>query len=239
MTLSGTTAIVTGTSRGFGRAIALTLAGARAQVIGVSRSAGPGGGVFTSVTADATDPAVAHDLVEAHRPSIVVLNAGAAPPIGAVHELSWEEFSRNWQVDVQHAFGWIREALTAPLPPGSTVVSISSGAALRGSPLSGGYAGAKAAIRFLTGYAAEEARTLGLDIRFLTVLPQITPATALGAAGVAAYAARQDSDVATFTAALAPILTPEQVGRSVMELVTDHTARGGYLLSGHGLTPAP
>lgn len=239
MTLSGATAIVTGTSRGFGHATAIALAGAGARVIGVSRSAGPGHGVFTSVTADATDPAVAHDLIEAHRPSILVLNAGATPPIGPVHELSWAEFSRNWQVDVQHAFGWIREALTAPLQPGSTVVSISSGAALRGSPLSGGYAGAKATIRFLTGYAADEATRLGRGIRFLTLLPQLTPATALGAAGVAGYAARQGSDTATFTAALAPILTPEQVGRSVVELATDPAARGGYLLSGHGLAPAP
>jgi hypothetical protein len=35
-----------------------------------------------------------------------------------------------------------REALLAPLAPGSTVISLSSGAALCGSPLSGGYAGA-------------------------------------------------------------------------------------------------
>jgi NAD(P)-dependent dehydrogenase (short-subunit alcohol dehydrogenase family) len=54
-------------------------------------------------------------------------------------------------VDVQHAFHWTREALLRPLEPGSTVIAVSSGAALRGSPISGGYAGAKAAIRFLTG----------------------------------------------------------------------------------------
>jgi hypothetical protein len=42
---------------------------------------------------------------------------------------------------VQHAFHWIREALLLPLRPGSTVVAMSSGAAVAGSPLSGGYAG--------------------------------------------------------------------------------------------------
>lgn len=53
-------------------------------------------------------------------------------------------------------FEWVREALLAPLAPGSTVITMSSGAALAGSPLSGGYAGAKAAIRFPTSYAAAE-----------------------------------------------------------------------------------
>jgi hypothetical protein len=45
-------------------------------------------------------------------------------------------------------------------------------------------------IRFLAGYAADESRRAQLGIGFATVLPQLTPATELGAAGVAAYAQR-------------------------------------------------
>jgi NAD(P)-dependent dehydrogenase (short-subunit alcohol dehydrogenase family) len=71
------------------------------------------------------------------------------------------------------------------------VISLSSGAALRGSPLSGGYVGAKAAIGRLTGYAAEESERAGLGIRFVSLLPQLTPATGLGVRYVAAFAARQ------------------------------------------------
>ena len=48
-----------------------------------------------------------------------------------------------------------------PLAPGSVVVSMSSGAVLGGSPLSGGYASAKAAIRYINGYAGDEATTFG------------------------------------------------------------------------------
>jgi len=59
-----------------------------------------------------------------------------------------------------------------PLAPGSIVITLSSGAALRGSPLSGGYAGAKAAIRWLTAYAAQESGREGLGIRFVSLLPQ-------------------------------------------------------------------
>ena len=59
----------------------------------------------------------------------------------------------------------------------------SSGAAVAGSPLSGGYAGLKATIRFITAYAATESERAGLGIKFTAVLPQLTPAADLGAAG--------------------------------------------------------
>jgi hypothetical protein len=70
------------------------------------------------------------------------------------------------------------------------VVVVSSGAAVAGSPLSGGYAGAKATQRFMTGYAQDEANRAGLGITFTAVLPRITPLTDLGRPAVRAYAAR-------------------------------------------------
>ena len=100
-------------------------------------------------------------LIEQYRPDTLVLNAGAPPLMRPVQHHTWDTFSRNWDVDVRHAFHWIREALLLPLHPGSTVVTMSSGAAVAGSPLSGGYAGAKAAIRFITGYAADESERAG------------------------------------------------------------------------------
>jgi hypothetical protein len=116
--------------------------------------------------------------------------------------------------------------------------AFSSGAALRGSPLSGGYAGAKATIGFITSYAADESERAALGIRFTSVLPQLTPATDLGAAATAAYAARQGVDVATFLAGSGPALTPEQVGKAVADIAADpghdHDA---YLLTAADLTP--
>ena len=67
---------------------------------------------------------------------------------------------------------------------------ISSSAALQGSPLGGGYAGAKATQRLITAYARDEASRAGLDITFTAVLPRITPVTDLGRPAVVAYAAR-------------------------------------------------
>jgi len=96
-------------------------------------------------------------------------------------------------VDVQQAFHWLREALLLPLDPGSTVIAMSSGAALHGSPLSGGYAGAKAMVRFLAGYAAGESARSELGIRIVSILPTLTPETDLGAMAVAAYARGKES----------------------------------------------
>jgi hypothetical protein len=131
----------------------------------------------------------------------------------------------------------VREALLAPLAPGSVVITLSSGAALRGSPLSGGYAGAKAAIRFLTAYAAEESQRAALGIRFVSVLPQLTPATALGAVFAAAYAARQGADASPSTGG--PPLTPEQVGQAIVDLTGPAWDQDGYLLTAAGLRPLP
>ena len=230
-TLAGSTAIVTGASRGFGRGIAEAFTAAGADVIGVARSA-------ATVTADASDPATAHRLIEEYQPSTVVLCAGASPVMSPLHEQTWESFSQNWNVDVAQAFHWIREALLRPLVPGSTVIAISSGAAINGSPLSGGYAGAKATVRLITAYAALESQRAGLGIDFISVLPTLTPATELGAKAVAAYAERQGVDVEVFMQSLPPALTAEQVGKSVLELATagpwEHRA---YTLSSAGLSP--
>jgi NAD(P)-dependent dehydrogenase (short-subunit alcohol dehydrogenase family) len=243
--VAGATALVTGASRGFGRGIAIALSGAGAQVAGVARDRAPLeelraelGESFTPVRADAADPVVAGLLIDAYRPAILVLNAGASPLLRPVQRHTWQTFSRNWDTDVQHAFHWTREALLAPLAPGSVVIAMSSGAALRGSPLSGGYAGAKAAIRFLTAYAADESERERLGIKFISVLPQLTPATGMGAPAVAAYAARQGVDVATYTGNQGPALTPEQVGKAITGLVTGAaSAEGAYLLTAAGLRP--
>jgi NAD(P)-dependent dehydrogenase (short-subunit alcohol dehydrogenase family) len=238
------TAVVTGASRGFGRAIAAALVAAGTNVVGIARDERELRAVrdelgqrFTPVAADATDETLTQDVIRAHRPSLLVLNAGVAPHMAPVHEQTWETFSRNWHTDTRHVFTWTSAALREPLAPGSVVLGMSSGAALGGSPLSGGYASAKAAIRYIRGYAAEESTRVGLDIRFVTLLPQLTPATGLGTVGIAGYAARRGVDPDIFVEGLQPILTPDQVAKAVMELAADPDSAPEYQVSGTGLRP--
>jgi len=197
---------------------------------------------FTPVAADAADPVVAGKLTDAYRPRVLVLAAGAPPLSRPLHRQTWETFTTTWNVDVRQVFHWLREALLRPLEPGSVVISFSSGAALRGSPLSGGYAGAKATIKFISGYAADESQRAGLGIRFISVLPQLTPATELGAAAVAAYAERQGMDVAGYRESLGPALTPEHVGKAILDLIEGPAPGEGaeaYLVTAGGVRPAP
>ena len=197
--LSGRTTVVVGASRGLGRGIATAFAAAGSPVVAVSRTASEfpepanGAGTIQSEVADAGDATVAGDLLDRYEPEAVVLVAGASPHMRPLQQQTWETFSVNWETDVRIAFHWLREALLKPLRPGGRVVVISSGAALNGSPLSGGYAGAKATQRFITGYAQDEAKRAGLDIIFTAVLPRFAPLTDVGRSAVQAYAAAPSS----------------------------------------------
>ena len=244
-TVENTTAIVTGASRGFGRAIARELVHAGARVVGVARSE-PGlsdlrqelGGRFEFEVADAADPGLPGRLFAAHHPQIVVLNAGAKAVIGPLQEQTWETFSTNWDSDVRQVFNFARASLLVPLEPGSVVVTISSAAALRGSPLSGGYAGAKATVRFISAYAGAEATLRSLGQRHVAILPVLTPATDLGAAGVAAYAERAGLSVEAFEDQLGPVLTPEHVAKTLAGVAADDSySAAAYLLTATEFRP--
>jgi 3-oxoacyl-[acyl-carrier protein] reductase len=248
--INTTPAIVVGASRGLGRGIATALAQTGRPVIAVARSgveltelADEAGNIRPEV-ADATDPSIASSLLEKYEPEVIVLVAGATPHMRPLQQQTWETFSVNWETDVRIAFQWLREALLTPVAPGSRFVVISSGAALNpnGSPLSGGYAGAKATQRFITGYAQEEANRAGLEITFTTVLPQFAPLTGVGKPAVAAYAAQAGLSVEEFlTTRPFPPLTPEIAGDAIVELVQAETANlaPSYVLHGGGLHKLP
>jgi 3-oxoacyl-[acyl-carrier protein] reductase len=119
---------------------------------------------------------------------------------------------------------------------------ISSGAALQGSPLSGGYAGAKATQRFITAYAQDEARRAGLDITVTAVLPQFAPQSSVGRAGVEAYAAQADLSVDDYLHQLPfPLLTPDIAGTAIVELMQADaaTVAPAHLFNGAGLQQLP
>jgi NAD(P)-dependent dehydrogenase (short-subunit alcohol dehydrogenase family) len=243
MTPTNNTTIVVGASRGLGRGIATAFADSGAPVIAIARNAtalaelAANGGAIHAEVADAADPTLPGSLLDRYEPHAVIVVAGATPLLRPIQEQTWETFSVNWQTDVRIAFQWVREALLKPLRPGSRVVVMSSGAAVQGSPLSGGYAGAKATQRFIAAYARDEAERAGLDITFTAVLPRITPLTDLGRPAVRAYAARSGQSEEQYVARFGAPLTPEIAGASVAELVRADaaTVAPAYLLTGAGL----
>jgi NAD(P)-dependent dehydrogenase (short-subunit alcohol dehydrogenase family) len=117
------------------------------------------------------------------------------------------------------------------------VIVVSSGAALQGSPLSGGYAGAKAIQRFITSYSQEESKREGLDITFTVLFPRITPLTELRRPAVQAYAARSGRSDEEYLKQFGEPLSPDTAGAAVLELLSADasTLAAGYLLSGAGV----
>jgi 3-oxoacyl-[acyl-carrier protein] reductase len=248
--LSNKTTIVVGASRGLGRSIATAFAEAGAPVVAVARTPSAlavladGSGCIEPEVADAGDATVAASLLDWYEPEVVILVAGATPHMRPLQQQTWETFSVNWQTDVRIAFYWLREVLLKPLRPGGRVVVFSSGAALntKGSPLSGGYAGAKATQRFITAYAQDEATRAGLDITFTTVLPQFAPQTGVGRTAVHAYAAQAGLSVEDFLGHQQfALLTPEIAGTALVELVQAEVANvaAAYVLNGAGLQELP
>jgi NAD(P)-dependent dehydrogenase (short-subunit alcohol dehydrogenase family) len=241
--VSDRTTVVVGASRGLGRGIARAFADTGAPVVAIARTgralaelASTGANIRTEV-ADATDATVASVVLDQYEPEVLILVAGANPAMRPLQHQTWETFSINWHTDVKVAFTWLRAALLKPLQPGSRVVVISSGAAINGSPASGGYAGSKATQRFIAGYAQDESRRAGLDITVTAVMPRMTPFGDVGRSGVRAYAARGGQTEEAYLQQLGELLTPELAGSALVGLIAADppTTAPEYLLTAAGL----
>jgi NAD(P)-dependent dehydrogenase (short-subunit alcohol dehydrogenase family) len=219
-------ALVIGAASGVGKATASALSAAGVQVVAAGRER------------DATDPAQVAALLAEADPDLVVVAAGARPRMAAIEEQTWESFSAPWNVDVKIAYEVGRAALARPLRPESTVVIVSSGAGLRGSPLSGGYAGAKRMQMFLAGYLQRAADARELGIRFVALAPlQFLEGTRIGEAAAAAYGAAVGQSAEAQMKSWPVPLDPERVARAILEIASDEKHRDALVLglTGKGL----
>lgn len=219
--------IVTGGSGGLGLGVVEALAERGATIMVVARDAqrlvevesrlGVSGAV-----GDAADRALATSLLQEFRPTVLVLNAGIKPATGPLHEQTWEGFSGTWNSDVKAGFYWIQEAIRLPLPRGSRVLIVSSGAAVAGSALSGGYAGAKRMLWLMASYANVVSTELDLGIRFQALVPQqMTAAGGVGRAGAEAYAQRKGVTPEQLLAGFGKALSARDFGEYVASILTD------------------
>jgi 3-oxoacyl-[acyl-carrier protein] reductase len=237
--LAGSSVVVVGGGRGLGLGSALAARDAGAIVTAVARDTSPLAGIddVHSAPGDAADETFAAKVLADVNPDLLVITAGAVPPMRPLTGHTWETFSVNWHADVRIAFTWLRAVLSTPLAPGSRVVVFGSAAELRGSPLSGGYAGAKATVRLMTGYAAAEATSLG--IAMTTVLPVITPGTTIGQTAIDAYARNAGQTPEQFRTGLTAAPTLESAGAAIVGLATTPRSAwaSAYVLDAAGLRP--
>jgi NAD(P)-dependent dehydrogenase (short-subunit alcohol dehydrogenase family) len=170
--LAGGTAVVTGASRGIGRAIALRLAEAGADIALWARDGGALQRVADEVAAlgaralatacDVADPAAVDRAAAGVRQglapvTIVVNNAGSVlrKPAVAITDAEWR---RVMAVNLDGTFHVTRAFLPDLTRAGGRVINISSIAGREGTPLLAAYCAAKHGVIGLTRALAEELR---------------------------------------------------------------------------------
>ena len=172
-TLEGRTAVVTGASRGIGRAIATLFAAEGADVTLVSRSADALGDVFAEITRrggralvvaadvtadDAPAQIVDRTLAEFGGLDILVNNAGGNSFMAPLETMRFSGWQKTMALNLDSTVRLIQAALPPMIAGGrGSIINVSSVTGLRGSPLMSHYGAAKAAVISLS-------QSLGIEL---------------------------------------------------------------------------
>jgi 3-oxoacyl-[acyl-carrier protein] reductase len=177
--LTGKTALVTGASRGIGRAAALALAASGAQVLvhygrgaeeadGVVAEIRKAGGRADAIAADLATPDGPHKLaklaraVVGDRLDILVANAGISKS-ATIEETTTEDFDRLFAVNVRAPFFLVQQFLPI-LSQGSSIVFLSSLAARTVVGTIPAYAATKGAVDTLVKHFASMLGARGIRV---------------------------------------------------------------------------
>ncbi|HEY6624611.1 MAG TPA: SDR family oxidoreductase [Acidimicrobiales bacterium] len=178
LSATGKAVVVTGGSKGLGRAMALGFAEAGADVVVASRNLEQCEQVADEIRAkggqalpvrchvgdwDQCGALVATAVAQFGRIDVLVNNAGIAPVPPSLLGVTAELFDKTIAVNLR---GPLRLTALAVehMPPGGSVINISSKAALHPSPFTVVYAAAKAGLNALTKAAAQELGPRGIRV---------------------------------------------------------------------------
>jgi NAD(P)-dependent dehydrogenase (short-subunit alcohol dehydrogenase family) len=166
ISLEGKVALVTGASRGIGKAVAATFAAAGADVMLSSRKIdaleataaeiGTGGGKLEVFAANAGDPEQIRACVDATverlgSVDILVNNAATNPYMGRPIDIDLPRFDKTWQVNYRGPVVWVQEAWRASMTErGGNVINMASIGGLSVETLIGHYNVTKAALIHVT-----------------------------------------------------------------------------------------
>jgi NAD(P)-dependent dehydrogenase (short-subunit alcohol dehydrogenase family) len=180
--LDGRVAVVTGGTRGVGRAIAEAFVGRGARVVVNGRSETKGRDALEEIDGGAAVRFAAGDVMvradcervvdEATRHygrlDILVNNAGGTVNPAPIAELSDEALSVTLRWNLWSTFWCTRRALSAMIPQRSgRIINVSSLAGKCAKPITGAYVAAKHAVNGLTKSCAAEAGPYGITVNGL------------------------------------------------------------------------
>jgi NAD(P)-dependent dehydrogenase (short-subunit alcohol dehydrogenase family) len=181
LAVDGKVALVTGASRGIGRATAATLAAAGAKVMLSSRkqdaldeAASTMPGEVATFAANAGEPEQAEACVAATvarwgRVDILVNNAATNPYMGPTIDIDLDRYDKTWRVNLRGALVWTQAAWrTSMRENGGAIVNVSSVGGMSVETTIGVYNTTKAALIHLTKTLAAE---LAPGVRVNAVAP--------------------------------------------------------------------
>jgi NAD(P)-dependent dehydrogenase (short-subunit alcohol dehydrogenase family) len=255
VSLDGRSALVTGGGRGIGRAVALDLARAGADVVVCSRSAAEIENVAqevrglgrraAAIPADVARPEAVRSLFAAAREAVgpiqvLVNGAGIAPSA-----LTWKTDDATWRAAIETnlsgAFYAMREALPAMLEAGwGRVVNVASIAGKTGYAYISAYAASKHGLLGLTKCAAIEVAARGVTVNAVCPGYVDTPMTDVSIARIVEKTGQPAAAVRKRLEETSPqrrLFSAEEVSTLVLFLCSD-AARGitGQALSLDGGT---
>ncbi len=179
--LTGRTAVVTGASKGIGRAIAAAYAAAGANVLLSSRkqealdeAASTMDGEVATFAANAGDPdaaeaCVAHAVERFGGIDVLVNNAATNPYFGPTIDIDLSRFDKTVQVNLRGPLVWTQAAWRARMAEhGGSVINVASVGGIRGGTGLGAYNVTKAGLIHLTHILAAE---LGPAVRVNALAP--------------------------------------------------------------------
>ncbi|MEN4759133.1 SDR family oxidoreductase [Chryseobacterium sp. C39-AII1] len=183
--LAGKVALVTGGTKGIGKAIADELAGLGAKVIVSARSKPEGALEHTFIAADLTKPEdndhLAKEIIEAHGQLDILINnvGGTSAPAGGFSVLSDSDWENDLQLNLLSAIKLDRALVPMMIERNSGVVihisSLNGKLPLYASNLS--YGVSKAALNNYSKALANEVAQKG--VRVITVSPGMVKTTAM------------------------------------------------------------
>lgn len=178
ITLQDRTIIVTGASRGIGRAIAMACAASGARVVVASRkqegvdaaaaSIAADGGEALAVACHMGNPAQVDELFARAAAAFgsvhgLVNNAATNPYFGPTLGIEEAAFDKTVEVNLKGPLMASRK-FVEQAPSGASIVNISSVAGLRAAPLQGVYGMTKAALISMTQTLAHELGPMGIRV---------------------------------------------------------------------------
>ncbi|MEU5258161.1 SDR family NAD(P)-dependent oxidoreductase [Amycolatopsis sp. NPDC021455] len=225
--LSGSTALVTGGTRGIGRATAVALAGLGAHVVLSGRDAGRGAEVVGAIRADGgkadfvavelTDAASARALADRARevggPIDVLVNNAGIFPTGPTADFSEADFDAVFATNVKVPFYLVAALAPEMAARGrGAIVNVSTIVAARGMAGMALYGSSKAAIELMTKAWAAEYGPSGVRVNAVSPGPTRTEGTAVFGDGLDELAAAGPAG---------RVASPEEIASAIAFLVAD------------------